>query len=117
MTQTDTSELRLVLAYVQPFMAAAVLDVLHRTRGVSGVTVVEAHGFGRGRRAGGASAELVAGTTDRTRIETVVPESATADVVAAIVSAAHTGQRGDGKVYVMPVLNGIRIATGREDER
>lgn len=111
----DAGLARMVVAYVQPHRAQAVLDALHRVPGVTGATLVHAHGFGRGR-AGEAAPENVAGTSARARIEVVVPEALEDLVVGAVRDAAHTGQRGDGKVYVLPVGRAVRVSTGEEGE-
>lgn len=106
---------RMIVAYVQPHRAQAVLDALRRVGGVTGATLVEARGFGRGRPSE-AAPENVAGTSERARIEVVVPEALEDLVVRTVRDAAHTGQRGDGKVYVLPVARALRVATGEDGE-
>lgn len=104
----------LVLAFVQPFRAAAIIDALHAVPGVTGATFSDASGFGRGRRADVPARETVAGAAPRTRVEVVVRAELEDAVVRAIREAARTTHRGDGKIYVLPVLRAVRIATGED---
>ncbi|GLC28188.1 P-II family nitrogen regulator [Roseisolibacter agri] len=104
----------LVLAYVQPFRASAVVDALHGVPGVTGATFAEASGFGRGRHPDLAALETVTGTAPRTRVEVVIRADLEDAVVQAIREAARTTNRGDGKIYVLPVARAVRIATGEE---
>ena len=106
--------MRMIIAYVQPFMAAKVVHALHQIPGLTGATFTEARGFGRGRRTDTFSEEVIAGTADRVRVEVVVPASMEDAIVAAIRGAAHTGNRGDGKIFVLPVERGVRISTREE---
>ena len=104
----------LVLAYVQPFRASAVVDALHGVPGVTGATFSEASGFGRGRGPDVPALETVAGTAPRARVEVVVRADLEDAVVETIRAAARTTNRGDGKIYVLPVARAVRIATGEE---
>ena len=109
--------MRYVIAFVQPFVAAKVADALHDVQGVTGATFTEARGFGRGRRDGVASipdAEAIHGTAPRVRIEVMVREGLEDRVVEAIRQAAHTGNRGDGKIFVIELERAVRISTGEE---
>lgn len=106
--------MRMIVAYVQPFMAPKVVHALHQIPGVTGATFTTARGFGRGRRTDTFSEEVIAGTADRMRVEVVVPVSLEDAVVIAIRDAAHTGNRGDGKIFVIPVERGVRISTREE---
>lgn len=108
--------MRLVIAYVQPFVADRVADALHRVSGVTGATFVDARGFGRGRVGEAPSAEGILGTVPRVRVEVGVRDGCEEAVVRAISAAAHTGRRGDGKVYVLPLDQATRISTGEEGE-
>ena len=109
--------MKTVIAFVQPFMAEKVVQALRGVEGLSGATCTRVYGFGRGR---GTSAqhrhEEVFGTTARVRIETMIPDRLERSVVDVIRHAAHTGRKGDGKIYVVPVERAIRIRTGEEDD-
>lgn len=106
--------MRMIVAYVKPFMAPKVVHALRQVPGLTGATFTEARGFGRGRRTDTLSEEVIAGTADRVRVEVAVPASLEEAVVVAIRDAAHTGKRGDGKIFVLSVERGVRISTGEE---
>lgn len=108
--------MKLVIAIVQEFMAQQVVDALHALPGISGASFSEVRGFGRGRARSGAAEEELLGTASRTRVEVVVRDSIADSVVEAIRRTAHTGRRGDGKVFVLPVERSVRISTGEEGD-
>jgi nitrogen regulatory protein PII len=110
--------MKAVVAFVQPFMVARVVEALHQVSGLSGTTFERARGFGRGRarQHRASDEEDLLGTADRVRVETMVRDELEETVVQAIVLAARTGRKGDGKVYVMPVERAIRIRTGDEGD-
>lgn len=108
--------MKLVLAFIQPFMADQVAGALHEIAGVTGATFTDVRGFGRGRARNSAWPENVFGTVAKTRIDVIVADDLADRVVLAIQTAAHTGNRGDGKVFVMPVTRGVRVATGEGDD-
>lgn len=110
----DTDSMRMILAIVQPFKVEEVQQALHALSGLTGATFTRARGFGRGRYHSQATDEAVEGTTERVRVEVVVPAAMETAVVDAIRMAAHTGNRGDGKIFVLSVHRGIRISTGEE---
>ena len=109
--------MKTIIAFVQPFMAEKVVQALHGVEGLSGATCTRVYGFGRGR---GSSAERrheeVFGTTAKVRIEAMIPDRLERSVVEVICRAAHTGRKGDGKIYVMPLEGAIRIQTGEQGE-
>jgi nitrogen regulatory protein PII len=102
----------LVIAYVQPFVADKVMAALHAVPGVSGATFVDARGFGRGQTTERPTTETLLGVSPKLRIEVAIEDRLENAVVAAIVASAWTGHRGDGKVFVMPLLRATRVATG-----
>lgn len=104
--------MRMIVAFVQPFMAADVSRALHKMPGLSGATFVKVRGFGRGRHQAAADPEEIYGSSPRVRIEVIVPDDLEDAVVRTIAATAHTGSRGDGKIYVIEVLNAHRISTG-----
>lgn len=107
--------MRLVTAIVKPFALADVKAALEGA-GVAGLTVSEAQGFGRqkGHTEVYRGAEYTVDFLPKLRIEVVVDDADADTVVEAIVGAARTGKIGDGKVWVVPVLDLIRVRT---DER
>ena len=108
--------MKLIIAYVQPFKAPRVVQALHEISGVTGATFTDARGFGRGRTTRRPDAEELFGAAQRLRVELVVHDELEDAVVSSIREAAHTGNRGDGKIYVVPVARAVRIATGEEGE-
>ena len=100
-------------AIIKPFKLDDVKEKLASV-GVKGLTVSEVRGFGRqkGHTEIYRGAEYVVDFLPKIKIETVVPDSAVAEVVEVICQAARTGKIGDGKVFVLPVEDCIRIRTG-----
>ena len=105
--------MKLIVAYVQPFLVEKIVQTLHATPGVSGATVSHARGFGRGRQTAQEEEEIY-GTSDRVRVEVAANDDCVTPIVQKIVSAAYTGNRGDGKVLVIPIERAIRIQTREE---
>ncbi len=104
-------------AIIKPHRLDDVKDRL-RQIGISGMTVYEVKGFGRT----GGKTEIYRGSSyvvdflPKVRIEVVVKDSAVTEVVQAISTAAKTGKIGDGKIFVTPVDEAIRIRTGEKGE-
>ena len=102
-------------AIIKPFKLDEVKEALHDV-GVSGITVTEARGFGRqkGHTELYRGAEYVVDFLPKVKLEVVVDDDIAARVVEAIAAAAQTGRIGDGKIFVMPVEDAIRIRTGEK---
>jgi nitrogen regulatory protein P-II 1 len=104
-------------AVIKPFKLDDVKDALHEL-GVVGMTVTEVKGFGRQK----GHTELYRGseyTIDflpKVKVEVVVPDTMADKVVSVICTAAKTGSIGDGKVFVIPMGEAIRIRTGETGE-
>jgi nitrogen regulatory protein P-II 1 len=104
-------------AIIKPFKLDDVKEALTEI-GIIGMTVTEVRGFGRQK----GHTELYRGseyTIDflpKVKIELVVADQIVDKVVAAIAAAARTGSIGDGKVFVMPMGEAIRIRTGEKGE-
>jgi nitrogen regulatory protein P-II 1 len=100
-------------AVIKPFKLDEVKEALHDL-GVSGMTVTEAKGFGRqkGHTELYRGAEYVVDFLPKVKLEVVVPDDLAARVVEAIADAARTGRIGDGKIFVLPVEEAVRIRTG-----
>ena len=108
--------MKLVTAVVKPHKADGVKDAL-RAAGLRGLTVDEVKGFGRqgGKTEVYRGAEHVVDLMPKVRLETVVPDELAERVAGIIVSAARTGEIGDGKVWVTAVETVWRIRTGEQD--
>ncbi|MBM3688509.1 MAG: P-II family nitrogen regulator [Actinobacteria bacterium] len=107
--------MKLVTAIIKPFKLEDVKNALEQ-RGVRGMTVSEASGFGRqgGHTEVYRGAEYTVDLVPKVRVEIVVDDADVDAVVDAIVAAAKTGKIGDGKVWVVPVESIVRVRT---DER
>ncbi len=106
-----------VTAIVKPFKLDEVREALAEV-GVSGLTVTEVKGFGRqkGHTELYRGAEYVVDFLPKIRVEMVIPDSMVDDVIEAIVKAARTGKIGDGKIFVTPVEQAIRIRTSESGD-
>ena len=104
-------------AIIKPFKLDDAKDALAAT-GIEGMTVSEVKGFGRqkGHTELYRGAEYVVDFLPKGQIEVVVPESAVEKAVAALTEACQTGRIGDGKLFVLPVDEVVRIRTGERDE-
>jgi nitrogen regulatory protein P-II 1 len=85
---------------------------------VQGMTVTEVQGFGRqkGHKEVYRGAEYVVELVPKIKVEVVVPDGAVTRVVETISKAARTGKIGDGKIFVTPVEEAVRIRTGERGE-
>jgi len=104
-------------AIIKPFKLDEVKEALHEI-GVSGITVLEAKGFGRqkGHTELYRGAEYVVDFLPKVKLEVVVADDQAARVVEAISNAAQTGRIGDGKIFVTAIESALRIRTGETDE-
>ena len=100
-------------AVIKPFKLDEVKDALQSV-GLQGMTVTEVKGFGRqkGHTELYRGAEYVVDFLPKTKIELVVPDNLVDRAVEAISKAAHTGRIGDGKIFIFPVEEAVRIRTG-----
>ena len=104
-------------AVIKPFKLDDVRDALQEI-GVQGMTVTEAKGFGRqkGHSELYRGAEYVIDFLPKIKIEIIATEQRVEAIIDAIQNAARTGRIGDGKIFVSPVDQAIRIRTGEADE-
>jgi nitrogen regulatory protein P-II 1 len=104
-------------AIVKPFKLDEVREALAEV-GVTGLTVSEVKGFGRqkGHTELYRGAEYVVDFLPKVKIEVVVSDNLVDGVIEAIVKAARTGKIGDGKIFVTPVEQVVRIRTGETNE-
>ena len=105
--------MKLIIAIIRPFKLDEVREALSEI-GVSGITVTEVKGFGRqkGHTELYRGAEYVVDFLPKVKIEMVLPDDQVEAAIDAIVSAARTEKIGDGKIFVSPVEQAIRIRTG-----
>ena len=105
--------MKMITAIVKPFKLDEVREALS-TLGVSGLTVTEVKGFGRqkGHTELYRGAEYVVDFLPKVRIEAAVDDVMVERAIEAIETAARTGKIGDGKIFVMPLEQVVRIRTG-----
>ncbi len=103
----------MIVAVIKPDRLLDVKEALSAV-GVKGITVTEAKGFGRqkGHKELYRGAEYTIDFLPKTRIELVVEDKLVKPAVEAILKTAATGRIGDGKIFVMPVEDSVRIRTG-----
>ncbi len=104
-------------AIIKPFKLDEVREALSEI-GVTGLTVTEVKGFGRqkGHTELYRGSEYVVDFLPKVKLEVVVKDELLDTAIDAIIKAARTGKIGDGKIFVFPVTQVIRIRTGETDE-
>lgn len=109
--------MKLVTAVIKPFKLDAVREALSDI-GVQGITVTEVKGFGRqkGHTELYRGAEYVVDFLPKTKLEIAVADDLLDNTVEAISKAAQSGKIGDGKIFVSPLEQAIRIRTGESGE-
>ena len=111
----DTFDMKKIEAIIKPFKLQDVKDALHEV-GIQGMTVTEVKGFGRqkGHTEIYRGSEYTVDFMPKMKLELVLPDAQIKPAVDAIIKAAKTGKIGDGKVFILPVNDAVRIRT---DER
>ena len=109
--------MKLVTAIIKPFKLDDVREALSEI-GVQGITVTEVKGFGRqkGHTELYRGAEYVVDFLPKVKLEIVLDDSKVAGVVDAITQAATTSRIGDGKIFILPVEEAVRIRTGERGD-
>lgn len=104
---------------MQPFMLSKVIDALKEIPGMPGITVSEVKGFGRGQNENVENSVTEWGVlfAPKIKLETVVDDDMADQVVATIQKNAHTGNIGDGKIFVYEVQKVIKIRTGEQGQK
>jgi nitrogen regulatory protein P-II 2 len=105
--------MKMVMAIIKPFKLDDVREALSEV-GVTGVTVTEVKGFGRqkGHTELYRGAEYVVDFLPKVKVEAAVADELVDRVIEAIEGAARTGKIGDGKIFVFPIEQVVRIRTG-----
>ena len=105
--------MKMVMAIFKPFKLDDVRDAL-TSLGIQGLTVSEVKGFGRqkGQTEIYRGAEYLVSFLPKVKVEIVVDDSQVERAIEAIQKAAHTGKIGDGKIFITPVEQALRIRTG-----
>ena len=102
-----------IKAIIQPFMITRVVTALHRIEGLPGITISDTKGFGksRGKKENGTDEEGIYEFVPKNKIEVVVQDDLAETVVNTIQENAHTGNPGDGKIFIINVENVVKIRT------
>ena len=102
-----------IKAYIQPFMLQKVTDALHKIH-VRGISISELKGCGREKDESYPhhTREAVIEFTPKVKIEIVCPDEECEQIVKTIREVAHTGRRGDGKIFVSTINDAVSIRTG-----
>ena len=112
--------MKIITAIVQPFMLSKVTGALEDIQGFPGMTVTDVRGFGREKstqeKGAAHRVEDFVEYVKKARIEIVARDEMVDSIVETIARTAHTGNRGDGKVFVWPVERAVRIQTGETNE-
>jgi nitrogen regulatory protein PII len=107
-----------IKAFIKPHMLSKVTRALQKVEGLTGMSVTDVRGFGRGR-AKGIPRRIDEDLLDyslRMKLEILCKDEKADEIVSLIEKTAHTGLRGDGKIYVSPVEMVVRISTGDRGE-
>ena len=107
-----------IKAYIKPHKLSDVTLALYKVEGLTGMSVAEVRGFGRGwgRKNGQEPPDEPGDFRPIAKIGLFCRDELVNELIAAIEKAAHTGLRGDGKIYVIPVEQAVRISTGERGE-
>jgi nitrogen regulatory protein P-II 2 len=114
--QQQDRQMKLVIAIIKPFKLDDVRDAL-TTIGINGLTVTEVKGYGRqkGHTEIYRGAEYAVHFLPKLKIEIAVPTELLEKAVETIKTTTQTGQIGDGKIFVLPIEQAVRIRTGEKD--
>jgi nitrogen regulatory protein P-II 1 len=117
MVNKERRVMKKIEAIIKPFKIDDVKDALQDI-GVEGLTATEVRGYGqqKGHTELYRGAEYVVDFLPKLKLEIVVMDARVEEVLEAIISAAQTGRIGDGKIFVLPVEDAIRIRTGERGE-
>jgi len=109
--------MKLIKAIIKPFKLDDVREALSEI-GIQGITVSEVKGFGRqkGHTELYRGAEYRVDFLPKVKLETVVSDEQVENVVNAIRESANTGKIGDGKIFVIPIEQAVRIRTGESGD-
>lgn len=109
--------MKYIVAIIKPFKLDEVREALSDV-GISGLTVIEAKGFGRqkGHTELYRGAEYVVDFLPKVRLEVAVSDAMVDQTLEAIEKAAFTGKIGDGKIFVFELSGAVRIRTGETDD-
>lgn len=108
-----------IIAIIKPNMLDDVIFALHKIEGFPGATMTEVRGMGKGFRRHVQEKLHYSpfGYPQQVKIEIVCLEQQTEEIVSTIEQAARTGKSGDGKIFISPVEEAVRISTGQRGNK
>jgi len=111
--------MKMLIAFIKPNKLDEVMLALHKIEGLTGVSSSEVHGFGRdrSRHIPEQEPEISLDFKPHIRLEIACSDELAEKVLTTIEWAAHTGLRGDGKIYVLPLEQAVRISSGEHGEQ
>ncbi|AFK17836.1 P-II family nitrogen regulator [Haloferax mediterranei ATCC 33500] len=114
-TETGNDGIKLVMAIIRPDKLADVKTALAEV-GAPSLTVTNVSGRGSqpAKKGQWRGEEYTVDLHQKVKIECVVADIPAGDVVDAIAEAAHTGEKGDGKIFILPVEGAVQVRTGKE---
>lgn len=101
-----------IRAYIQPFALGRVVQSLMEIRGFPGMSVLDCDGFGRSLVEEGQTFDPF---VSKKRLEIIVDDDMVSEVVDVILKRAHTGRRGDGRIFIFDVRESLCIRTGERE--
>ena len=116
--QSENCAMKKIEAIIKPFKLSEVKDALHEL-GLAGMTVTEVKGFGRqkGHTEIYRGSEYTVDLLPKVKLEIILADSLVTATVEAIIKSARTGKIGDGKVFIYPVEEAVRIRTEERGEQ
>lgn len=107
-----------IKAIIQPFMLPRIVEALREIEGLPGLTVSEVRGFGKQQAVDGSGqvSDSYVDFTPKAKLEIVVADHLAERVVEVVQKHAHTGNPGDGKIFVYPVEEVVKIRTAERGE-
>ncbi len=105
-----------IIAYIKPHKLSEVTLALHKVEGLTGMTVLDVKGFGRGRKGKTSLEEQLYDFVPHVKIEIFCVDELVEEITTTIEKAAHTGLRGDGKIYICDAHEAVRISSGERGE-
>ena len=110
--------MKMIVAFIKPDKSDDVMLTLHKIEGLTGASTSEVHGFGRDRSRQDPTQkpEISLDFKPHIRLEIACHSELVEKVMSTVEEAAHTGLRGDGKIYVFSLEDAIRISSGERGE-
>lgn len=110
--------MKMIIAFIKPNKSDEVMLALHKIEGLTGASSSEIHGFGgdRSRCAPDQKPEISLDYKPHIRLELACQSKLVKQVISTIKDAAHTGLGDDGKIFVLPLEEAVRISSGEHGE-